>query len=105
LQKRTTAYKLPPTPSSILEYLVEKTAGYSGAELDKLVREAIYLAEYGHLPTKIHWENALLQISPQYRTSNMHQLLRKYLKLIEGGGGKPASELEIGFLENLILGS
>ena len=103
LQKRTTAYKLPPTPSSILEHLVEKTAGYSGAELDKLVREAIYLAEYGHLPTKTHWENALLQISPQYRTSNMQQLLRKYLKLIEGGGGKPASELEIGFLENLIV--
>ena len=68
-----------------------------------LVREAIYLAEYGHLPTKTHWENALLQISPQYRTPNMQQLLRKYLKLIEGGGGKPASELEIGFLENLIV--
>jgi len=25
--------------------------------------------------------------------------------LLEGRGGKPASELEIGFLENLILGS
>jgi SpoVK/Ycf46/Vps4 family AAA+-type ATPase len=58
LQKRTTAYKLPPTPSSILEYLVDQTAGYSGAELDKLVREAIYLAGYGNIPTKINWENA-----------------------------------------------
>ncbi|MDZ8105243.1 MAG: AAA family ATPase [Nostoc sp. DedQUE12a] len=105
LQKRITAYKLPPTPSTTLEYLLERTAGYSGAELDKLVREAIYLAEYGHLPTKTHWENALNQISPQYRTPNMQQLLGKYLKLIQGGGGKSASVLEIGFLENLILGS
>ncbi|MBD2625914.1 AAA family ATPase [Trichormus variabilis] len=105
LQKRTTVYKLPPTPSSTLEYLVAKTPGYSGAELDKLVREAIYLAGYGNIPTKTHWENALLQISPQYRTPNMQQLLRKYLNLLEGGGGKPASELEIGFLENLIIGS
>ncbi|WP_445636554.1 putative AAA domain-containing protein ycf46 [Nostoc sp. DSM 114161] len=105
LQKRISAYKLPPTPSTTLEYLVDRTAGYSGAELDKLVREAIYLAEYGHLPTKTHWENALNQISPQYRTPNMQQLLAKYLKLIQGGGGKSASVLEIGFLENLILGS
>lgn len=105
LQKRITAYKLPPTPSSILEYLVDKTAGYSGAELDKLVREAIYLAGYGNIPTKINWENALSQISPQYRTPNMQHLLRKYLNLLAGGGGKPASELEMGFLESLILGS
>ena len=28
---------------------------------------------------------------------------QKYLKLIASGGGKPASELEIGFLENLIM--
>ncbi|MBD2145274.1 MAG: AAA family ATPase [Sphaerospermopsis kisseleviana] len=105
LQKRITAYKLPPTPSSILEYLVDKTAGYSGAELDKLVREAIYFAGYGNIPTKINWENALSQISPQYRTPNMQHLLRKYLNLLAGGGGKPASELEMGFLESLILGS
>jgi hypothetical protein len=105
LQKRTTAYKLPPTPSSILEYLVDQTAGYSGAELDKLVREAIYLAGYGNIPTKINWENALSQISPQYRTPNMQQLLRKYLNLLAGGGGKPASELEMGFLESLIFTS
>ncbi|MFN6518037.1 MAG: AAA family ATPase [Nostoc sp. CreGUA01] len=105
LQKRISAYKLPPTPSTTLEYLVEKTAGYSGAELDKLVREAIYIAEYGHLPTKTHWENALNQINPQYRTPNMQQLLSKYLKLIQSGGGKSASVLEIGFLENLIPGS
>ncbi|MBD2136053.1 AAA family ATPase [Anabaena sp. FACHB-1237] len=102
LQKRTMAYKLPPTPASILEYLVEKTPGYSGAELDKLVKEAIYLAEYGNIPNKTNWENALTEISPQYRTPNMQKLLRKYLKLIEEGGGKSASELEMGFLENLI---
>lgn len=102
LQKRTTAYKLPPTPSSILELIVDKTSGYSGAELDKLVREAIYLAGYGNIPTKPNWEKALIQINPQYRTSNMQKLLRKYLDLLGNSGAKPASELEIGFLENLI---
>jgi hypothetical protein len=45
----------------------------------------------------------LEQISPQYRTPNMQQLLQKYLRLLEGGGGKLASVLEMGFLENLIL--
>ncbi|HLP91207.1 MAG TPA: AAA family ATPase [Nostocaceae cyanobacterium] len=103
LQKRATAYKLLPIPGTTLEYLVEQTVGYSGAELDKLVREAIYLAEYGHLPNKTHWEAALKQISPQYRTSNMQQLLKKYKQLLDEGGGKSASVLEAGFLENLIL--
>jgi hypothetical protein len=35
----------------------------------------------------------------------MQQLLRKYLNLLAGGGGKPASELEMGFLESLIFTS
>lgn len=103
LQKRAQAYKLPSLPSQTVSFLVEKTRGFSGAELDKLVKEAIYLAGFGYLPTEAHWWQALAQIVPQYRTPKMQSLLQKYLMLLEEGGGKLASAVEVGFLESLVI--
>lgn len=106
IQKRAQeGYKLPPIPQYILEYLVENTRGFSGAELDKLVKEARYLAGFGSFPTENDWQQALDQIVPQYRTPKMQALLQKYLKLLNEGGGKPASKVEDGFLESLIESS
>ncbi|MEW6499373.1 MAG: AAA family ATPase, partial [Cyanobacteriota bacterium] len=103
IQKRTQAYKLPPIPQATFAFLVENTSGFSGAELDKLIKEAIYLAEFGYLPTESHWRQALNKITPQYRTPKMQDLLQNYLRLLEEGSGKPASAVEVGFLESLIL--
>ncbi|MBD2775231.1 AAA family ATPase [Iningainema tapete] len=103
LHKRAQAYKLPPIPEPTLAFLIEYTNGFSGAELDKLVKEAIYRSGIGYLPTEAHWQEALAQIAPQYRTPKMQSLLQKYLRLLEDGGSKPASALEVGFLESLIL--
>lgn len=103
LQKRTEAYNLEPLSQPILDFLVAKTRGFSGAELDKLIKETIYLAGFNSIPTQSHWKNALDKITPQYRTERMQALLLKYLQLLEEGGGKPASRLEEGFLESLII--
>lgn len=102
IQIRSQFYKLPPIPPQTLDFLVENTCGFSGAELDKLIKEAIYLAE-GYLPVEFHWQEALKQIVPQYRTPKMQILLKKYLKLLEIVWSKPASSIEAGFLESLIL--
>ncbi|NET58611.1 MAG: AAA family ATPase [Symploca sp. SIO2E6] len=102
LQKRAQFYKLPPIPASALEFLVQRTTGFSGAELDKLVRETIYLAGYGHLPSEDDWDKAIEQINPQYKTPNMQILLSKYQQLLQDGGGRAASEVEAGFLASLI---
>ena len=103
IQKRAQAYKLPPLPPSILKILGHETAGYSGAELDKLVKESIYQAEYGHLPTENHWRKALSQITPQYKTPRMQDLLRGYLQLLSSGGGIPASAAEADFWQTLVV--
>lgn len=102
IQKRSQFYKLPPIPPQTLDLLVENTCGFSGAELDKLIKETIYLTD-GYLPTEVYWREALAQIVPQYRTPKMQALLQKYLHLLETGWGKPASSIETGFWESLIL--
>jgi len=101
IQKRAQAYKLPPISESMLMFLVENTTGFSGAEIDKLVKETIYLAGYGNFPIEDHWQKALNQINPQYRTPKMQGLLQKYLRLLEEGGGQPASAEEPGFWKSL----
>ncbi|KYC35188.1 AAA family ATPase [Scytonema hofmannii PCC 7110] len=103
IQKCIQTHKLLPINRSALEELVSRTSGFSGAELDKLVKETKYLAGFQGTPTDSHWEQALSKINPQYRTSNMQRLLQKYLKLLEDGGGLPASSIEEGFLNQLIL--
>lgn len=102
IQKRAQAYKLPPISESLLDFLVENTLGFSGAEIDKLVKETIYLAGYGNFPNETDWTETLQQISPQYRTPKMQGLLRKYIQLLEEGGSKSASVIEPDFLESLI---
>lgn len=110
IQKRFLAYKIiqdieqnPTIPASTLEFLIAKTAGYSGAELGKLIKEAIYLGDRGSLPSETHWQQALEQIKPQYRTPKMQELLQNYWRLLKEGGGKPASAIEPGFIESLIM--
>jgi len=103
IYKKVQHYRLPPISESTVQFLVERTAGFSGAEIDKLVRETIYMAGFSCLPNETHWQEAFNQIVPQYRTERMQALLRAYLHLLEAGGGKPASILEPGFLESLIL--
>ena len=66
IQKRAQAYKLPPISESMLKFLVENTIGFSGAEIDKLVKETISLAGYRNFPIEDHWQEALNQINPQY---------------------------------------
>jgi ATP-dependent 26S proteasome regulatory subunit len=102
LQKRVVAYKLQQLSSSLISSLLDKTSGFSGAELDRLVREAIYLAGFNQPVKEEHWQLATMQISPQYRTPNMQRLLNKYLNLLSDGGGKAASSIEHGFLESLV---
>ena len=105
IEKRLKFYKLSNIPEMNFEFLVKKTSGFSGAELDKLVKETIYLAGWEKIPTQIHWEQALGQINPQYRTPLMQSLLGKYITLLKEGGGKPASKLDWDFLESLIISS
>lgn len=101
IQKRAQAYKLPPISESMLNFLVENTIGFSGAEIDKLVKETIYLAGYGNFPIEDHWQKALNQINPQYRTPKMQRLLKKYRKSLDEGGGQPASAKEPDFWQSL----
>ncbi|MGK7901346.1 MAG: ATP-binding protein [Hormoscilla sp.] len=103
IQKKAQTYQLPSLESATQEYLVANTGGFTGAELDKLVRETVYLAGYNKLPTQREWQQGLEEINPQYRTPRMQQLLQNYLRLLEEGGGKPASTREADFLESLIL--
>ena len=103
IQKKAQTYQLPSLESATQEYLVANTGGFTGAELDKLVRKTVYLAGYNKLPTEREWQQALEEINPQYRTPRMQQLLQNYLRLLEEGGGKPASTREADFLESLIL--
>lgn len=102
IYKRVQFHKLPPIPPLTLDFLVEETAGFSGAELDQVVERAIDSAGVSYLPVEENWRQALAEIVPQYRTSNMQALLQKYLRLLEEGNGKPASVAELGFWESLI---
>lgn len=101
LEKRAEAYQISSVEPGILEYLVNNSLGFSGAELDKLVKEAVYLAGLEQTITESHWTQALKLIKPQYRIPKMQKLLRKYIRLLEEGGGKSASEEEVGFWESL----
>lgn len=103
IQKKAQTYKLPPIPANTLEFLIENTPGFTGAELEKLVKETVYLAGFGYLPTENNWQEAFAQIHPQYRTPRMQFLLQNYLQLLGEGGGKSASAIERDFLESLIV--
>ncbi|MBO3460178.1 AAA family ATPase [Aetokthonos hydrillicola Thurmond2011] len=103
IEKCIQTHKLLPLDNLTVEQLVRTTAGFSGAELDKLVKETKYLAGSKGTPTDSNWEQALSKMNPQYRTGSMQRLLQKYLKLLEDGGGMPASSIEEGFLNQLIL--
>ena len=52
ISKRAANYKIPSISNLTLDYLVENTQGFSGAELDKLVKEVIYLAGWANLPNE-----------------------------------------------------
>ncbi|MGK7958446.1 MAG: AAA family ATPase [Crocosphaera sp.] len=103
LQKRSEFYQLVNINEVDFEFLVNKTSGFSGAELDKLVKETIYIAGLDQSPTEQDWLQALEQITPQYRTPSMQALLDKYLKLLQEGGGKPATKPDWNFLKSLMV--
>ena len=102
IQKRIKARQLNPISDSLLEYLVENTLGFSGAELDKLVKESKILAGLNQQPTETHWQKALKKINPQYKNPRMKELLKSYINLIAKGNIQSASEVEEGFFEDIL---
>lgn len=101
IQKKAAEYQLPPISETDLNSIVERTAGFSGAELEKLVKETAYLS-YGSSPTLHHWLQALSQTKPQFLTPRMQTLLINYKQLLDNGGGKLASSEEADFFKKLI---
>ena len=78
--------------------------GFSGAELDQLVKEAIYQRPQKippRLPTLKEWKQAREQIHPQINNPVMKTLLRKYLENIKAGV-ESASKPEGNFWEKLV---
>lgn len=111
IKKRMQAYGLEINESEILlllNNLVEKTRGFSGAEIDKLVREAIYLTGFSsskqlEIPTQDSWDKALEKVNPQYRSDKMQQLLKKYKRKVDEGGARLASKNDEDLWSQLIL--
>ncbi|MGA1264380.1 MAG: AAA family ATPase [Prochlorothrix sp.] len=105
LRKRAKIYGVSPVPESVLPELVEKTQGFSGAELDKLVRETRYLSGLDRMPTPAQWRQCLTLITPQFRSADMQTLLLRYLRLLEQGGGRAASDNPdyLDFLQKLLI--
>ena len=103
LDKRCQAYRLQNI--SMLDFLVESTVGFSGAELDKLVKEAKYIAYLSgryDTPSQADWQESLAQIHPQSKTPKMKDLLQIYIQLLEDGSGKPASTFDNQFIQSLL---
>ncbi|BAY27507.1 AAA ATPase central domain-containing protein [Calothrix sp. NIES-2100] len=103
IQKCIQNHNLSAIDNYTLEELVNQTVGFTGAELDKLVKESKYLAGFQGTLTDSNWSQALAKINPQYRTGKMQTLLQKYLKVLSDGSGMAASIGEPGFLNQLIL--
>ena len=98
LINRVKAHKLLDLEEELLKELVEKTEGFTGAEIDKLVREAIYQAHIepqitGFLkqPNKENWYNALKLVNPQINSPKMKKLLKQYIDRINNKESKSAS--------------
>lgn len=101
--KKAGDYNLSNIDGNILNLLAEKTEGFSGAELDKLVKETLY-ASNAQTPTQTHWETVLNRIKAQYKTAKMQTLLKSYLELLHSNGGILASSDEgLSFLEKHLI--
>ncbi|MBI4181356.1 MAG: AAA family ATPase [Candidatus Aenigmarchaeota archaeon] len=76
----------------LLGYLVEKTEGYSGADLEALCREAGMFALREELGAKVvtreHFEQALKEITPSI-TADMLQFYGKVTEAIKAEAAKP----------------
>jgi len=103
IRKRVKARKLSPISNSLLEFLIDNTLGFSGAELDKLVKETKISTGLNQEPTEYYWKEALRKINPQYKTKEMQALLKSYINLVNQGNVRSASKGEEGFLERLLL--
>ena len=109
LKKRVEAHKLQTLEEKLLNELVEKTEGFTGAEIDKLVREAIYQA---HIKTQItdslkqpdkgNWYDALELVNPQINAPKMKKLLQQYINRINNKESKSASIEDPDFWEKLL---
>ncbi|WP_243146795.1 AAA family ATPase [Scytonema sp. UIC 10036] len=106
IQTKAKYYELlSPIDESTLNDLANKTRGFSGAELDKLVKETVYWSD-GLSPTHNDWIEVVKTIQPQYLTPKMQTLLNNYLKLIDSKGGRSASSVDDedpDFPKNLIM--
>lgn len=109
LKKRIKAYKLQSLDNKFLEELRDKTEGFTGAELDKLVREAIYQAHIKSLindslkqPREENWTTALELVNPQINAPNMKELLQQYIDRIKNKESKSASIEDQNFWANLL---
>ncbi|KKI99245.1 ATPase AAA [Prochlorothrix hollandica PCC 9006 = CALU 1027] len=105
LGQRARVYGVDPIPPAVLPQLLNQTEGFSGAELDRLVREARYLAGQSAVPTLEQWQRSLTLITPQIRSAEMQALLLRYLRLLEQGCGRSASDHpdHLEFLQQLLL--
>ena len=105
LGQRARVYGVDPIPPAVLPQLLNQTEGFSGAELDRLVREARYLAGQIAVPTLEQWQRSLTLITPQIRSAEMQALLLRYLRLLEQGCGRSASDHPdyLEFLQQLLL--
>lgn len=102
IKKRIAAYRIKELDVDTLEFLVESTIGFSGAELDKLVREAIYIAGLETPILEQHCRQARARINPQFKMGRMQDLLKHYKQQIAESAGKLASREENGFWKELL---
>lgn len=103
IRKKAEDYNISDIDGTILNFLAEKTQGFSGAELDKLVKETLYESG-GQAPNQNHWKTVLERIKPQYQTPKMQTLLKNYSELIHSNGGILASsDKDLNFLEKHLI--
>lgn len=105
LQNRIQAYKLNLEPDFSINKLNSELnlEGFSGAEIDQLVKEAIYQRPQQlppRLPTLKEWKQAQEQIHPQIKNPSRKTLLKQYLDKINADG-ESASQLNPQYLQEL----
>ena len=102
IQRQIKNYPVAPIQPTNLEYLVDKTFGFSAAELEKLIKSKAYKSASKSIDEQGDWDEVLIQVKPQYKTDKMQHLLQHYRTLIDEGGGLSASDSdEENFLEQL----
>jgi WD40 repeat protein len=114
IKNRINAYNLTIPQDCDINQLINELdlEGFSGAELDQLVKEAIYQRssdissrpptpeESQRFPNSDEWKKARERIHPQINSPSKQELLKRYLNRIKADG-ESASELDEKALEKL----